>query len=184
MHRPEKAMNSSEKCKALALKYISMQIKTEGQVKDYLRKKGFEKDDVESAIDYLKEYKYINDYDYCKAYYREGCRKGKGRRRIEQELINKKVNKRVIADALDDFTSEDSFEYQELVEEVGTEKERALEVGRKMLRQHMELGKEADKNFMARVGRRLMTLGYDTSVLYSVIGTLMKEGKVLDDDYE
>ena len=75
------------------------------------------------------------------------------------------------------------MDYEELLEEVGTEKDRALEIGLKMLRQHTELGKSADKNFMAKVGRRLVSLGYDNSILYSVIGTLMKEGKVSDDDY-
>lgn len=175
---------SLEKCKSTALRYITAQVKTSGQVADYLKRKGFEKEDIQGALEYLKEYNYINDKEYCVAFFREACRKGKGRRRIEQELLNKKVGREVIADALDEYISEENPEYQEMLDEVGSEKERALDVGRKMLRQQLEAGKEADKNFLAKVGRRLMTLGYDTSTLYSVIGTLMKEGKVSDDDYE
>lgn len=172
-----------EKCKNTALRYITAQIKTEGQVADYLKRKGFDSEHIKSAIEYLKEYNYINDYNYCVLYFREAAFKGKGRRRIEQELMNKKVDKSVIREALDAYVSEDNMDYHELIEEVGSEKDRALEIGRKMLRQHLDSGKEADKNFMAKVGRRLMTLGYDISILYSVIGTLMKEGKVSDDDY-
>ena len=93
------------------------------------------------------------------------------------------MRKDVIKDALDNFISEDNPDYVEIIEEAGNEKERALAVGQKMLRQHLELGKEADKNFMAKVGRRLISLGYDNHVLYSVIGILMKEGRVQDEEY-
>ncbi len=172
-----------EKCKNTALRYISAQVKTEGQVEDYLKKKGFESEHIRESISYLRDYNYVNDREYCVLYYREACRKGKGRRRIEQELLTKKVKLETIRGALDDYICEDNSDHAELMEEVGTEKERALEVGRKMLRQHLELGKEADKNFMAKVGRRLVSLGYDSQVLYSVIGTLMKEGKMPDDEY-
>lgn len=172
-----------EKCKNTALRYITAQIKTEGQIADYLKRKGFEKDNIDETLVFLRDYNYVNDKEYCIMYFREACRKGKGRRRIEQELITKKVKPNVIREALDQYISEGNLDYEELLEEVGTEKDRALEIGLKMLRQHTELGKSADKNFMAKVGRRLVSLGYDNSILYSVIGTLMKEGKVSDDDY-
>ena len=171
-----------EKCKSLALRYVSMQIKTEGQVAEYLKKKDFEKEIIEEAIEYLRQYNYVNDAEYCKAFFKEGCRKGKGRRRIEQELSNKRVSREVIKCAIDELVSYDNPEYDEFLQEVGSEKERALAVGRKMLRQHEELGKVADKNFMARVGRRLVSLGYGNDVLYSIIGTLMNERKVTEDE--
>lgn len=173
-----------EKCKNTALRYITAQIKTEGQVEDYLKRKGFEPEHIKDTIEFLKEYNYVNDKEYCVLYYKDACRKGKGRRRIQQELLTKKVRMETIIEALEEYTNEDNIEHDDFLNEVGSEKDRALEVGRKMLRQHLELGKEADKNFMAKVGRRLITLGYDTSILYSVIGTLMKEGKVSDDNYE
>lgn len=173
-----------EKCKSVALRYVSMQMKTEGQVADYLRRKGFEPRLIEDTLAFLKEYNYINDAEYCRLYYGEGCRKGKGRRRIEQELQNKKITKSVIRDSLDDYISEDNPDFLNIIEETGTEKERALKIGRKMLRQQLEQGKAADKNFMAKVGRRLMSLGYDSSVLYSVIGILMKEAKTWEGEYE
>ena len=171
-----------EKCKSLALRYVSMQIKTEGQVAEYLKKKDFEKEIIEEAIEYLRQYNYVNDAEYCKVFFKEGCRKGKGRRRIEQELSNKRVSREVIKGAIDELVSYDNPEYDELLQEVGSEKERALAVGRKMLRQHEELGKVADKNFMARVGRRLVSLGYGNDVLYSTVGTLMNERKVTEDE--
>ena len=172
-----------EKCKNTALRYITAQVKSEGQIADYLKRKGFLENHIKDTIQYLRDYNYVDDRMYCVMYYKEAARKGKGRRRIEQELLNKKISKSAIRDALDEFVSEENPEYQEMIEDVGSESERALAVGRKMLSQHLELGKPADKNFMAKVGRRLMSLGYDSSILYSVIGTLMKEGKTSDDDY-
>ena len=40
---------SSDKCRAAALRYVSMQMKTEGQVKDYLIRKGYTREEAEDA---------------------------------------------------------------------------------------------------------------------------------------
>lgn len=166
---------SVEKCKSRALKYVAMQIRTEGQIVDYLRRKEFEPEEIEEAIAFLKECDYINDAYYCQCYYKESCRKGRGRNRIEMELLRKKVKRDVIRDAIDELLSEENPEHEELVEELLTEKERALKVARKMADNHTAEDKEIDKNFLAKVGRRLMSLGYNSGVVYGVIGTLMKE---------
>ena len=168
---------SSEKCKSTALRYVAMQAKTEGQVAEYLKRKGFENHAIEEAIAFLREYNYVNDERFCQLYFREAALKGKGRRRIEQELINKKINPGLVRRTLQDLLSEDNPEYDSLIEEILPQKERALKLGRKMLRIHLEDGREPDKNFMAKVGRRLVSQGYGQDVLYSVIGTLMKESE-------
>lgn len=171
-----------EKCKGLALRYISLQAKTEGQVEDYLKRNNFDSEYITHTIDFLREYNYVNDKEYCITYYKEASMKGKARKRIEQELMRRKVKNNVIKDAFDEFESEDNEEYRVFLDEAGSDKERALVIGRKMLKQQIEVGKEADKNFMAKVGRRLMSLGYESQILYSVIGTLMKEAKLPEDE--
>jgi regulatory protein len=152
-----------------------MQIKTEGQVRDYLKRKEYKEDEISAAIDFLKDYDYINDIRYCQSYYKQACRKGRGRKRIEQELQNKKISKGVIKDALDEMLSDENPDYDDIMEELLTERERALKVGQKMLVNQLGEGKPIDKNFMAKVGRRLMSLGYGGDVVYSVIGELIKE---------
>ena len=102
---------TAEKCKSSALRYVSMAIKTEGQVKDYLFRKGFASSEIEDAIDMLREYNYVNDKKYCCDYYIQGCRKGRGRRRIEQDLEQKKIERRVIRETLDQFLSEENPDY-------------------------------------------------------------------------
>lgn len=165
---------TADKCKNVALKYVAMYSKTQGQVEDYLRRKEFSASDIEEAIEMLKEYGYINDEKYCCDYYLQGCRKGRGRRRIEQELAQKKINRNVIRESLDKFLSEENPDYDEIICETLSEKERAMNLGKKMLKEQIAAGKEADKAFCAKVGRRLMAMGYDSGVIYSVIGFVMK----------
>ncbi len=171
----EELSKSAQRCKSQALRYVAMQIKTEGQVSDYLKRKGYSGDDIEIALDFLREYKYVDDKRYCESFFREAALKGKGRRRIEQELEQKKISRHVVREALDELLDETNPDYDDLIAEILTEKERALAVGRKLLRAQLDFGHEADKSFMAKVGRRLVTYGYGSDVVYSVIGVLMKE---------
>ena len=64
-----------EKCKAAALRYVAAAIKTEGQVMDYLKRKEFSADEIQEAVDMLREYSYVDDRKYCCDYYLQGCRK-------------------------------------------------------------------------------------------------------------
>lgn len=148
----------------LGLKYLSLGMKTEGQVRQYLKKKECAEQDIEEAIESLKDYRYLDDNSYCKAYFRMAAGKGKGRRRIEQELGQKGVKREIIMQAFDEL--DDSEEM------VVNEKDRAVQVGEKMLRQHLENGKEVDQKFLAKVGRRLAGLGYSADTVYFVLGKL------------
>lgn len=165
---------SSDKCRSAALRYVSAASKTEGQVADYLKRKAFPESDIEEALEMLREYKYVDDAGYCRNYYMQGCRKGRGRRRIEQELEQKKISRSVIRESLDDFLSEENPDYGDIIGETLTEKERALNVAEKMLREHKVTGKPVDKAFCAKVGRRLTAMGYDGSSIYGAIGFVMK----------
>ena len=63
------------------------------------------------------------------------------------------------------------------MEETLTEKERAMALGRKMLKEQLSLGKSVDKAFCAKVARRLTSMGYDGGSIYSVIGYIMKNSQ-------
>ncbi|MBS5335022.1 MAG: regulatory protein RecX [Anaerovoracaceae bacterium] len=168
---------SSEKCRSAALRYVAASMRTEGQVEQYLKRREFSDEDIRESLAMLREYRYVDDLNYCVIYYKEACRKGKGRRRIEQELIRKKVKKDVIKRALDELLSDDNPDYKEIMEEVFTEKKRASIVASKMIRNHLDEGKVIDKKFVEKVGRRLTALGYSGEVIYSVTGILMKKIK-------
>ncbi len=98
----------SEKMTALdrALEYISVSMHTENQIRKYLSKKGYLQDVVEYVIGKMKEYGYLDDGAYARAYV-ESVQKRKGRRLIESELRNKGVSKEKIEEALEGISGEE-----------------------------------------------------------------------------
>ena len=61
--------------------------------------------------------------------------------------------------------------------EVISDRDAALEMGLKMARQQEASGKDFDQKFLARVGRRLAGLGYDSSTCYYVMNKVKDYGK-------
>ena len=172
---------NSEKCRTAALRYAGMYVKTRGQTEDYLRRKGFDKEETEDALNMLEESGYMDDTSYCRNYYVEACRKGRGHRRIIQELERKKIKRKDSEAVLAEFLSEENPEYRQLMNEILTEKQRALKTAVRMLNEARAEGRETDNNFMAKVARRLYGLGFGSETIYSVMGAVMKESRKTND---
>ncbi|MBE7081083.1 MAG: hypothetical protein E7372_00805 [Clostridiales bacterium] len=96
----EQLVLESEQHEALtkATDYISKNLKTKRQVKEYLLKKGYSEQVVWHCIDKLKEYNYIDDAEYSKRYI-ESVSKRQGRRLTEYKLMMKGVKKEDIESA-------------------------------------------------------------------------------------
>lgn len=174
---------NSEKCRQAALRYVAQRMRTEGQVQDYLRRKGFETDEISEAVEMLREYSYVDDTAYCISYYKQACLKGRGRKRIEKELENRMIPRQVITAAVNMLLSEDSPLHEEIMEEILPEKERAMKVAGKMAHDHISSGGVADRKFMAKMGRRLSALGYGSHTIYYVIGHVMDEAAKQEQEY-
>lgn len=93
-------VKENEKQEALnrAITYISKNLKTKRQVKDYLIGKGYSEEIAWYCIDKLKEYDYINDVEYSKRYI-ESTSKNQGSRLVEYKLMMKGVKKEDIQNA-------------------------------------------------------------------------------------
>ncbi len=93
-------VEENEKQEALnrAVTYISKNLKTKRQVKDYLLGKGYSEEVAWYCVDKLKEYDYINDVEYSKRYI-ESTAKNQGNRLIEYKLMMKGVRKEDIQNA-------------------------------------------------------------------------------------
>ncbi len=96
----EQLILESEQHEALtkATDYISKNLKTKRQVKEYLLKKGYSEQVVWFCIDKLKEYNYIDDAEYSKRYI-ESVSRRQGRRLTEYKLMMKGVRKEDIESA-------------------------------------------------------------------------------------
>ena len=93
-------VKENEKQEALnrAIGYISKNLKTKRQVKDYLIGKGYSEEIAWYCVDKLKEYNYINDVEYSKRYI-ESTSKNQGNRLVEYKLMMKGVKKEDIQSA-------------------------------------------------------------------------------------
>jgi len=91
-----------------ALKYISKCMKTESEIKDYLKQKHFKKDVIDVAVKKLYEYKYINDEIYAKNYV-EIYKNKYGKLKLKQNLLNKKINEEIIETILN-YSEDENLE--------------------------------------------------------------------------
>jgi len=80
------------------LTYVSKNLKTKKQVKDYLLGKGYPEKSVWACVDKLKEYGYIDDVAYSKRFI-ESTKNTQGKRLIEYKLMQKGVKKEDIEKA-------------------------------------------------------------------------------------
>lgn len=150
--------------------YLSLQMRTEREIRRYLKQKGYEPEEIEDAVKKLLEYQYLDDSAYVRSYICQAASRGKGRKKIEQELQARGVCSKVIADGWK--TLEQEKETGSAGNVLLDEKKRALQTAVKMARQQLDSGKTLDEKFLSRVGRRLSGLGYSADVIYFVIGKL------------
>ncbi len=103
----EEVQLETEKSAALdkALTHISASMKTERQICDYLRGKGYTDPVCEYVAEKLRYYGFLDDYAYCKAYI-SGCN-GRGKRLLEADLMRRGASREAIERALSE-TDEDT----------------------------------------------------------------------------
>ena len=146
-----KAKQESDELIALsfAMKYVSSNIKTEKQIKDYLYKKEFIKPIVDNVINKLKEYNVVDDKVYADMYVKSNPSFSK--RKVQQKLNSFGVKK--------DLTDE-------ICEQVDDE-ESCLKNAQKFMRT-----KVADKKTQEKLIRRLSYLGYNWETIRKTLNKL------------
>ena len=90
--------------------YVNTALKTEKQVKEYIAKKGFDKSISEYVIEKLKEYKYIDDEAYAKAYISTYQNKF-GAMKLKANLSEKGVKKEIVENLLKDVEIDEDILY-------------------------------------------------------------------------
>ncbi len=167
--------NSFEKAKEAALSFLSYGMRTEEQVRKRLAEKEFAKEETDRVIVFLKEFRYIDDFEYAVSYIEYAVSKHHGVRRIKDEMRKRGIDRNVIEDAF--------YEYENRASEFGTasgsEEERAFAEALRTAS-----GKEIDDKLIAKAGRRLKTLGYESGAIYFALGKLMKMKGKKEDDFE
>ena len=150
----------SEKQTALnkAVKYISKTMKTQKQVVDYLKGKGYVFQVINFVLEKLKEYNFVDDETYVNLYIKQGTN-SKGKRRLQFELKNKGIDEKLV---------------MEKVAEIETDRDTALSLGEKFLQR-----KKIDEKTREKLFRFLSYRGFAVDDIIYVLRTLLKG----DDDY-
>ena len=90
-----------------ALYLLGFKDRTEKELSDKLRDKGYDEEEIEAAIAKCTEYGYINDCRFAAVYARNRMMQ-KGDRLIRMELSRKGVSDEVSGSAIDDLSRDES----------------------------------------------------------------------------
>ena len=154
-----------------AMRKLSARMRTEWEIRDFLRSAEYPTEEIEAAIAELKSYGYLHDERYCREYFLYAKARGKADARIVRELTQKGISSETARNVIGDLRAEAA----ENEGGAADDRDAALAVGRKMLRNQWDDGKPVDDRFLARVGRRLAGLGYDSGTIYDILGKLRQD---------
>lgn len=141
--------------KSLGLKYVETSLKTEFQVREYLNKKEYSESIINRVINFLTEYKFIDDVYFANAFTKQYIR-NQGKNNIRQKLLQKGINEEIIDDTLKEFTREDEVSV-------------ALNLTEKKLITLSKKEKDIRKIKM-KINTFLISKGYNFHIINEVIG--------------
>lgn len=101
-----------------AFNYMNTALKTSKQMRDYLKKKGYDESTIGNVIDKLKEYNYINDRAFAESYVNTYKTKY-GKNMLKTKLMEKGVAKNIVDDVLDNYETNEMVIDKLLTKKVG-----------------------------------------------------------------
>ena len=144
------------KAKNLALSKISYSQKTSFEIEKYLKDKEYSYDTIEKTIDFLKEYKLIDDSLYVKSYVNDKHNISRWpKNKIRYSLRSKRIADSLIDQYVDAIPHEEEYE-------------KAYKLGIKKARNDFSI---ANKQ---KVYRHLASKGFEFDIINSVIGEIFK----------
>lgn len=140
----------------VALHSIENRIKSVYELKKWLEKKEYPEDLIEKAMTKLQEQGYLNDRSYAKSYiHYQMITTSKGPYRIEKELLDKKIEEKIIQEEIQIFSEEE-------------QREKMKKLITKAIQSNRTRGEVILKQ---KVINDLKTLGYSFSLIQEVIST-------------
>ncbi len=89
-----------------ALFHISTSMKTEREIRDFLKKKGYLADVQDYVVEKMRQYRFLDDAAYARAY-AESMAKKKGARLIAMELKRKGISDEIAEEAVEGISDGD-----------------------------------------------------------------------------
>ena len=100
------AQSDVQKAFDASCRKLSARMRTEKEIRGFLKQNGFGEEAAEEAVAMLKEYRYLDDERYCKEYFRYTKAKGRADGRIVKELAAKGVSPELARNAIEDARCE------------------------------------------------------------------------------
>lgn len=149
---------SFSRCKESGLRIIEKNYKTEKEVRDKLKQKGYEENAIEYSVKFLKEYNFINDNYYAKAFISDKL-SSMGSQKIKYNLIQKGIAKEIIEEELVNINKDN-------------EKDTALNLARKKF--DSIKNKETDNyKISGKLYRYLISKGYEMNMVSDIVKQIM-----------
>lgn len=148
------------KCKSYALRVLEKTYKTERQIFDKLLQKEYEEKVIDKTIDFLKEYKFIDDEKYTEAYIKDKV-KSQGKNKIKYALINKGISETLVKEKLSYLDK-------------GIEENTALKLAEKKYR--LLVKNESDiRKIYKKLGDYLVRNGYNLDITQNILNNIVKD---------
>ncbi len=156
--------------KETAYKFLSYKPRTQKEVEDKLRQKGFTQDIISKVIEDIKRYGFINDIEYARNFVLNRTKsKSLGKIALKQSLLLKGIPNEIIEQVLEE--REKLIDEFEIAFELARKKLKLLKSSKKKKRNENEL-KRKIYEFLTRRGFTWETIGrvidkiFDDSELY------------------
>src|SRR5215217_2613811 len=97
------AADEAARATEAALVFLSYRPRSEKEVRDRLRRGGYEQDAIDHAISRLHEWRYLDDADFARRWVENRtAHRPRGRRMLQQELRHKGIDVEIARDVIDD----------------------------------------------------------------------------------
>lgn len=147
------------KCKNNALKIIERSYKTEKEIFDKLKQKGYDEKVIARAIDFLISYNFLNDENYTAMYIKDKI-KAEGRKKIKFSLLRKGIDEHIIEEKLKEIDSS-----QEL--------DTAFELAQRKYKTIIKAEKD-NRKIYKKLGDYLLRRGYSFEEVKKVLSQVLK----------
>lgn len=146
--------------KSAAYNFASYKPRTESQVRQKLKEKGFEIEESDTAINFLYEFDLLDDERFCRQFIQNYLiKKAAGKQKIYFELLKKGIDKSMAANAIEEFFPEDDSYHL------------ALKAAEKKMRMLERKPPEKRKTLMAAY---LQRQGFDYTLIRKLVNELFK----------
>ena len=120
-----------------ALNYLSHRMRSEQEIRIYLKKKEVDEPIIQETVLKLYKFKYLDDLEFARAFVRTYVNGGnKGPIVLQQDLIEKGIKQSVIEQAMDEYPIELQIEHAVMMAEKAIKKETKL--SERALRQKLD----------------------------------------------